>query len=58
MITADNTKNKLWTTSKSPSGMILGNETEKERKKRIKEYEAKKLLENEVNLKEQVNNEN
>ena len=44
MITADNTKNKLWTTSKSPSGMILGNETEKERKKRIKEYEAKKLL--------------
>jgi hypothetical protein len=38
--------------------MILGNETEKERKKRIKEYEDKKLLENEVNLKEQVNNEN
>ena len=58
MITADNTKNKLWTTSKSPSGMILGNETEKERKKRIKEYEAKKLLENEVNLEEQAKNEN
>jgi len=58
MITADNTKNKLWTTSKSPSGMILGNETEKERKKRIKEYEDKKLLENEVNLEEQAKNEN
>ena len=38
--------------------MILGNETEKERKKRIKEYEAKKLLEYEANLREQANNEN
>ena len=49
MITTDNMKDKLWTGSKSPSGMILGTETEKERKKRLKKYEAKKLLEEQVN---------
>jgi len=49
MITTDNMEDKLWTGSRSPSGMILGTETEKERKKRLKEYEAKKLLEDQSN---------
>jgi len=49
MITTDNMKDKLWTGSKSPSGMIFGTETEADRKKRLKEYEAKKLLEEQDN---------
>ena len=45
MITNDDREDKLWMESDPPSGMIYGDETEKERKKRIKRYKTKKLLE-------------
>ena len=47
MIKIDDTEDKLWTTSPSPSSsdLLYGDETEEDRKKRHDEYNEKKLLE-------------